>query len=34
MGKYEKGDGDVTVASKPPIVSAPEWEAALGEHAG
>ena len=31
MGKYEKGDGDVTVASKPPIVSAPEWEAALGE---
>ena len=31
MGEYEKGDGDVTVASKPPIVSAPEWEAALGE---
>ena len=31
MGKYEKGDGDVTVASKPPIVSAPEWEAALGD---
>ena len=31
MKESEKGDGDVTVAAKPPIVSAPEWEAALGE---
>ena len=28
MGENEKGDSDVTVASKPPIVSAQEWEAA------
>ena len=31
MKEIEKGDGDVTVSAKPSIVSAPEWEAALGE---
>jgi len=31
MGENGKGDGDVTVAAKPSIVSAPQWEAALGE---
>ena len=31
MGNNKIGDRDVTLAAKPPIVSAPEWEATLGE---